>query len=177
MAEEKNNPAEEEVKWWIERGPVRERERKNEPLGGIIEKWAYELLKDYSQEAALKSVAGINERIYKDLSVAPGEWGYQSLGIGKFNPGRLAKIKEALKLPPYARGLIIDAGYSVRILITGDPIGERVLDLNFIPHPSMDYWVKGELVEERLFTGLDPALRKLRPILNRYLETPPEDQY
>jgi hypothetical protein len=176
MAENKENTPE-EIKWWIERGPVREREKKNEPLGGIIEKWAYELLKDYSQEQALKSVAGINQRIFKDLSVAPGEWGYQSLDIGKFHPGRLAKIKEALKLPPNARALVIDAAFSVRILITGDPIGERVLDLNFTPHPSMDYWIKGELVEEQLFSGLDQALRKLRPLLNRYLETPPEDQY
>ena len=172
MAEEKNAPTEEEVKWWIERGPVRAREKKSELPGGIIEKWAYELLKDYSQEQALKNVAGINARIFKNLAVAPKEWGYYSLEVGKYPPGRLAKIKEALRLPPYARGLVIDAGYSVRVLITGEPIGERVLDINFTEDPSMDYWIHGELVEERLFRNLDEALRKLRPLLNRYLAAP-----
>jgi len=175
MAEEKNAPTEEEVKWWIERGPVREREKKHGPLGGIIESWAYELLKDYSQEQALKNVAGINERIFKDLSVAPKEWGYYSLDVGKYSPGRLAKIKEALRLPPYARALVIDAGYSVRILITGEPIGERVLDINFTEDPSMDYWIHGDLAEERLFRNFDEALRRLRPLLNRYLAPPKEN--
>ena len=172
MAEEKPNPASEEVKWWIERGPVREREKKPEPNRGIIDNWAYELLKDYSQDQALKSVAGINERVLKNLNVSPREWDYLSFNIGKFPPGKLNRIKEALRLPPYARGLIIDAGYSVRVLITGDPVGERLMDINFPEVPSLDYWVNGELVEERLFSNFDEVLKKLRPVLNRYLSQP-----
>jgi hypothetical protein len=173
------NPAAEEIKWWIERGTVREREKKPEPNRGIIDFWAYELLKNYSQDQALKSVAGINERILKNLSVGPNEWDYFSLNVGKFPQGKLNRIKEALRLPQYARGLIIDArgliidaGYSVRVLITGDPVGERLMDINFPEVPSLDYWVKGELVEERLFTNFEDVLRKLRPVLNRYLSQP-----
>jgi len=172
MADEKTNPAEEEIKWWIERGTVREREKKPEPNRGIIDFWAYELLKDYSQDQALKSVAGINERILKNLSVGPKEWDYFSLNVGKFPQGKLNRIKEALRLPQYARGLIIDAGYSVRVLMTGDPVGERLMDINFPEVPSLDYWVKGELVEERLFSNFEDVLRKLRPVLNRYLSQP-----
>jgi len=131
-----------------------------------------ELLKDYSQDQALKSVAGINERILKNLSVGPKEWDYFSLNVGKFPQGKLNRIKEALRLPQYARGLIIDAGYSVRVLMTGDPVGERLMDINFPEVPSLDYWVKGELVEERLFSNFEDVLRKLRPVLNRYLSQP-----
>jgi len=174
MADEKN-PAVEEVKWWIERGTVREREKKAKPPEELIEKWAYELLKDYNQEQALKNVAGINQRIFKNLSFAPREWGYLSLEVGKYPPGRLAKIKEALRLPPYAAALVIDAGYSVRVLITGEPIGERLVDINFTEDPSLDFWVKEELVEERLFSSVDQALRKIRPSLDRYLTPPRED--
>lgn len=173
MAEDKDT-AIEEAKWWIESGPVREREKKNEPLGGVIEKWAHELLKDYNQEQALKNVAGINQRIFKNLSFTTGQWSYLSLEVGKYPASKLAKIKDFLRLPPYAGGLVIDASYSVRVLITGDPIGERVLDLNFTEDPSMDFWVNWELVEERLFPNLDQALRKLRPLLNRYLARPRE---
>ena len=172
MADEKTNPAAEEVKWWIERGPVRERKKKAEPNRGIIDRWAYELLKDYNQDQALKHVAGINERMLKNISVGPSEWDYLSLNVGNFPHGRLNRIKEALRLPQYARGLIIDAGYSVRALITGDPVGERLMDINFTAVPSLDYWVNGELVEERLFSNFDEVLRKLRPVLTRYLSQP-----
>ncbi|NIO06537.1 MAG: hypothetical protein GTO40_00590 [Deltaproteobacteria bacterium] len=169
MAEEKPNPATEEVKWWIERGPVREREKKPEPNRGIIDVWAYELLKDYNQDLALKSVAGINERVLKNLNVGPKEWDFISLNVGKFPPGRLNRIKEAFRLPAYARGLIIDAGYSVRVLMTGEPVGDRLLDINFTEVPSLDYWIHGELVEERLFRNFEDAIRKIRPRINRYL--------
>ena len=43
MADEKTAPFE-ETKWWIDRGPVKEREKPAAPIKGIIEKWAYELL-------------------------------------------------------------------------------------------------------------------------------------
>jgi len=172
MADEKTNPAEEEAKWWIERGPVRERQKKPEPNRGIIDRWAYELLKDYNQDQALKSVAGINERVLKYLPVGPREWDYLSLNVGKYPPGKLNRIKEALRLPQYARGLIIDASYSVRVLITGDPVGERLMDINFTEVPSLDYWINNELVEERLFANFDDVLRKLRPVLHRYLSQP-----
>jgi hypothetical protein len=44
MADEKT-PQFEETKWWIDRGPVKEREKPTVPVKGIVEKWAYELLK------------------------------------------------------------------------------------------------------------------------------------
>jgi len=57
-------------------------------------------------------------------------------------------------------------------LITGHPVGERLMDINFTEVPSLDYWVNGELVEERLFANFDEVLRKLRPGLDRYLSQP-----
>ena len=110
MADEKTAPFE-ETKWWIDRGPVKG-EKPAAPIKGIIEKWAYELLKGYNQDQAAKNLVDINPRILK-LSVAPGEWGYFSLEVGSYPVERLAKIKNGLSLPPGARGLIVDAGYSV----------------------------------------------------------------
>lgn len=175
MAEEKTPPVE-EVKWWIDRGPVKQREKEREketPLGrGIIEKWAYELLKDYRQEQAVRNVVDINPRTLKEISVAAGEWQYMSLGVGNYPASGLAKIKSSFPLPANARGLIIDAGYSVRVLITGEPVGERLLDINFTEDPSLDYWVGNELVEERLFFSVDDALKKLKGALSNYINPP-----
>ncbi len=169
MAEQKTTPLE-EVKWWIDRGPVKEREKEVRPARGIIEKWVYDILKNYDQEDAVRNVVDINHRILKQIPVESKGWGYLSLGIGTYPAKALARIKGSLQLPPGARGLIVDAGYSVRVLITGDPVGERIVDINFTPLPSLDYWVRGELVEERLFSNVDDALKKARSALAGYLK-------
>ncbi|HEY3305815.1 MAG TPA: hypothetical protein VGL70_20000 [Candidatus Binatia bacterium] len=174
MADEKTPPAE-EVKWWIDRGPVKERE-KAEALGrGIIEKWTYELLKDYKQEQAVRNVVDINPRTLKELSQAPLGWNYVSLGVGSYPADKLDKIKQTVQLPAGARALLIDAGYSVRLLITGEPVGERLIDVNFTEGPSLDYWVNNELIEEKLFRSVDAALQELRSTIRGYLTAPKLD--
>jgi len=169
MAEEKTQ-AFEETKWWIDRGPVKEREKPAEPVKGIIEKWAYELLKNYNQDQAQKNLVDINSKILKETSIATGEWGYYSLDVGSYPADRLAKIKSSLPLPARSRGIVIDAGYSVRVIITGEPVGERYVDINFTDSPSLDYWVNGQLVEERVFSNVGEALKRIRPDLADFLK-------
>ena len=161
----------EETKWWVDRGPLKEREKPPSAVRGIVEEWAYELLKGYNQDQAAKNLVDINLRLLKEVSAAPGTWGYFSMEVGTFPADRLTKIKNGLPLPAGARGLVIDAGFSVRILIAGEPIGERYIDINFIAEPSLDYWVHGELVEERVFANIGEALKKIRPNLPRYLNS------
>jgi len=175
MADEKTAAPAEEVKWWIDRGPVKEREKADALGRGIIEKWTYELLKDYKQEQAVRNVVDINPRTLKDLSQAPLGWNYVSLGVGTYPPEKLEKVKQALKLPPEARALLIDAGYSIRLLITGEPVGARLIDVNFTEGPSVDFWVNNELIEEKLFRSVDAALSDLRSSLQGYLTAPKLD--
>ena len=172
MADEKPQ-AFDETKWWIDRGPVKEREKAATPEKGIIEKWAYELLRNYNQDQAAKNLVDINTKLLKGLSLASGEWGYYSLEIGNYPPEKLSKIKSGLPLPPGSRGIVIDAGFSVRVIITGEPVGERYIDVNFTDAPSLDYWVNGQLVEERVYSNVGEALKRIRTELPRYL-TPPE---
>jgi hypothetical protein len=172
MADEKPQ-AFDETKWWIDRGPaVKEREKAATPERGIIEKWAYNLLKNYNQDQAAKNLVDINTKLLQGLSVAPCEWGYYSLEIGNYPAEKLSRIKNGLTLPPGSRALVIDAGYSVRIIITSEPIGERYVDINFTDAPSLDYWVGGQLVEERVFPNIGEALKRIRPELPRYLDRP-----
>ena len=159
----------EETKWWIDRGPVKEREKTAAPEKGIIEKWAFELLRNYNQDQAAKNLVDINSKLLGGMSVLSGEWGYYSLEIGSYPPEKLSKIKSGLPLPPGARGIVIDAGYSVRIIITTEPVGERYVDINFTDAPSLDYWVNGQLVEERVYSNIGEALKRIRPELARYL--------
>ena len=85
----------------------------------------------------------------------------------------MAKIKNGLPLPAGTRGIVIDAGYSVRVVITAEPIGERFVDINFTDAPSLDYWVNGQLIEERVFSNVGEALKRIRPALDRYLKPAP----
>lgn len=172
MADEKPQ-AFDETKWWIDRGPVKEREKAATPEKGIIEKWAYELLRNYNQDQAAKNLVDINTKLLKGLSVAQGEWGYYSLEIGTYPPEKLSKIKSGLPLPSGSRGIVIDAGFSVRVIITGEPVGERYIDINFTDAPSLDYWVNGQLVGEQVYSNIGEALKRIRTELPRYV-TPPE---
>jgi hypothetical protein len=53
-------------------------------------------------------------------------------------------------------------------------VGERYVDINFVDTPSFDYWVRSQLVEERVFSNIGEALKRIRPILAEYL-APPQD--
>lgn len=172
MADEKTQ-AFEETKWWIDRGPVKEREKPAAaPVKGIVEKWAYDLLKNYNQDQAAKNLVDINSKILNGLSIGSGEWGYYSLEIGTYPVEKLNKIKSGLPLPQGARGVIVDAGFSVRVLVTGEPVAARFVDINFTDAPSLDYWVNGQLVEERVFANMGEALKRVRAELADYLRKP-----
>jgi hypothetical protein len=174
MADEKTQ-AFEETKWWIDRGPVKDREKPAAaPVKGIVEKWAYDLLKNYNQDQAAKNLVDINSKILNGLSIGSGEWGYYSLEIGTYPIEKLNKIKSGLPLPQGARGVVVDAGFSVRVIITGEPVGARFIDINFTDAPSLDYWVNGQLVEERVFANLGEALKRIRIDLADYLRAPQE---
>jgi hypothetical protein len=169
MPDEKDTQFE-ETKWWIDRGPVKEREKPATAVKGIVETWATELLKGYNQELAAKNLVDINAKILHSLSVSAGQWAYYSLDVGTYPPDKLERIKHGLPLPAGARGIMIDAGYSLRTVITGEPIGERYVDINFTEAPSLDYWVKGQLVEEQQFSNIGEALRRIKPNLAEYLK-------
>jgi hypothetical protein len=81
----------------------------------------------------------------------------------------LERIKRLVVLPAYARGVIVDCGRSVRLLITGTTIGERLLELALGEAPSFDCWVHHEWVREAVFDDADKALRALRGFIKQYL--------
>src|SRR5262245_27841238 len=150
MADEKTQQFE-ETKWWIDRGPVKEREKPAAPVKGIIEKWAYELLKGYNQDLAMRNLVDINAKMLKELSVGQGEWRYFSLDVGVYPAEKLAKIKNGLPLPAGTRGIVIDAGYSVRVVIIAETIGEGFVDIIFTDNHSLYYLFIWSLFVEGVF--------------------------
>jgi hypothetical protein len=86
----------------------------------------------------------------------------------------IERLRGRLPLPPGARGVIVDSGRSVRFIITGDPVGERVLEFTLGEESSFDCWIRGDWVREELFRDLDDALRKAPSYVERYLGSQPQ---
>jgi len=127
-----------------------------------------------------RTLAGIalvpeGRRVFPALSVK------ENLEMGGFkyrgDSRKVAFLQQAfdrgLPLPSGSRGIVIDAGFSVRVIITGEPVGERYIDINFTDAPSLDYWVNGQLVREQVYSNIGEALKRIRTELPRYV-TPPE---
>ena len=68
-----------------------------------------------------------------------------------------------MPLPIGTRGIVIDAGFFRPVIITGEPVGERYIDINFCRRAiALDYWVRlGQLIEERVFSNVGEALKRI----------------
>ena len=64
---------------------ARQEPAEREPKG-VIERWAFELLKDYRQERALQNIVDINGQVLRQLSDNEDRWVYVSLGRRRVPP-------------------------------------------------------------------------------------------
>ena len=84
---------------------------------------------------------------------------------------RIERAKAALPLPPGGRGVLVDSGTSLRAIVTGQPTGERLVEVRLGEDSSFDAWVHGEWVREVLFRNFDDALRRAPALVREYLTT------
>ena len=171
MADEKKDKPTVENRWWAELVHKREQSAKNvdpspHPVAGMK---FFRIAEGYDQDRARDNLTDQNLRLLHELNPEEGKWSYLSLLKQRFPKRDLERIKQHVGLPPYARGAIIDSGRSVRLLVTGTPIGERLLELALVVPPSFDAWIKGEWVREELYRDQQQALNRFRKLVRRYL--------
>jgi len=65
----------------------------------------------------------------------------------------------------------VDSGDALRAIITGHPIGERLVEVRIGTESSFDAWVYGEWVYEASFRNADEALRRSPRLVREYLTT------
>ena len=163
-----------ENRWWVDTGKTTEPARvvpkgERPPVGSRFFDIGYE----FDQERAKQRLTDSNLKILDEVDPAANEWRLVHMVPNESVPsGQIERIKRRLPLPPGARGVIVDCGRSVRFVLTGDPVGERVLEFTLGEESSFDCWIRGEWVREELFRDLDDALRNARPIVGRYLGPP-----
>jgi len=165
-----------ENRWWVDTGKTTEPAKvvpKEEcpPVGSKFFDIGYE----FDQEQATQRLTDLNLEFLDEGRPEPNEWRLVRMVSNESVPaGQIECIKRRLPLPPGARGMIVDSGRSVRFIITGDPVGERVLEFTLGEESSFDCWILGEWTREELFRDLDNALRTARPFVWRYLGPEPQ---
>jgi len=151
-------------RWWVETGDKR-RERAAPaptpptPVGSRF----YRSGIGFNQETARSRLTDLNLKLLMQANPPEGGWSYVQLAETTFPERERERIKEQVGLPAYARGVVVDCGRSVRLLITGSPLGQRILDLTLGDNPSFDSWIDGEWVRERVFRDARSALNALNP--------------
>jgi hypothetical protein len=140
------------------------------PIGSRFFDIGYE----FDQERAKHRLTDVNLKLLDEAKPPPNEWRVLRMVPNEsVPPSEIERIKSRLPLPPGARGVIVDSGRSARFVLTGDPVGERVLEFTLGEASSFDCWIRGDWVREESFRDLDDALGRARQIVSRYLGPEP----
>jgi hypothetical protein len=160
-----------ESRWWIDRDKTRGKpkvQEKQAPAGASF----FRAVEGYNQDQALDHLTDLNLKLLAQGAAPSGGWGYVSLVEDRSPTREIEKVKRALPLPSFARAVIVDSGLSLRVIVTGTPVGERILEFNFVQEASFDCWIRGEWVREELFANPEELLRKAAHLLEKYLPEP-----
>ncbi len=167
MGNEKN--PQESIKWWVDQGKSTRERPKNGPPPPTGARF-YVTAKGYEQDQAREAIIDLNVKLLTKANPPENGFGYLNLIDERSSPAYLEKVKRALPLPKGARAVIVDSGRMVRVILTGDPIGERVLEFNFNrEEPTFDVWVRGDWKKEILFRSLGELYRKAPRLIERYM--------
>jgi hypothetical protein len=157
----------EDNRWWIDRGPRRGKE--NPPHASIaIGGASYDELRDYDQEKVRTNLSNINIKLLEEINPAPQSWHYLSMKPEQGLLQDFERLKRACPLPEPLRGVAVDCGHSLGILITGEPLGAKILEVHLTETPSLDFWEQGNLVREGLFSTWEETMEVIQsyiPIL------------
>jgi hypothetical protein len=154
-------------RWWVDLGGKEKLKvaRPPGPAGGQF----FTVAHDFEQERARERLTDNNLKLLIAADPPEGGWISVRLAETSYPERELEHIKKLVNLPPYARGVIVDCGRSIRILVTGTPIGDRLLEMALGEAPSFDCWVHQEWVHEALFDDGDKAIRALQRFIRQYL--------
>ena len=161
-----------ENRWWVDSGTsLRERRSvpADRPEGTLLVERIFRVGRGFDQDRARADLTDTNLNLLREANPAEGSWGYLSLIEDRSPTEQIEKVKRSLRLPRWARGVLVDSGVSIRAIATGDPFGERIVELNLGAQPSFDAWARGDWVHEKTFRSKERALREASGLIVRYL--------
>ena len=161
-------------RWWIDTGKSGGRRRSSTPRGvetdRILGESIFAVGQGFDEDRARTELSDSNMSLIRDANPEPGQWGYLCPIESRAKQEQLEKARKFLQLPPWALGVLVDSGVSIRAIATGDPPGERIVELRLGKESSFDAWDDGEWVRERVFRDRHRALREGTRLISRYLK-------
>ena len=140
-------------------------EDQREPAGAAF----FRSFEHYDQEEAREWLSEPNIKLIQQANPEPGQWAYCAPVKERCPAREIEQVKRALPIPSDVYAVLIDSGLSLRALITGTPMYERLLEFNFIDEASFDCWIQGEWVCEAVFDDKAELLRSAVTLLEEYL--------
>ena len=165
-----------ERNWWVDSGRIGGRKtslRPNEREGCVLGQTIFAVGQGIDEERARQALTGTNLAFLQAADAEPGQWAYLALVEPATPEARIEKLKKTLRLPRFARGILVDSGVSIRAIATGDPVGERIVELCIGEDSSFDAWEHGEWVAEEVYAGRTRLLREAPALLWRHLRRRP----
>jgi hypothetical protein len=165
-----------ENRWWVDstsstkrRGPTLPSERETPPLVG---ERLFGVGRGFDQDRAKARLTDANLNLLREGNPPEDGWAYLQMTEQRSHPDFLERVKRAMRLPHGSRGVLVDSGTSLRVIVTGQPFGERVVEVTLGGDSSLDVWARGEWTSERVFRSKERALREAPHLLARYLRSP-----
>jgi len=162
-----------ENRWWVDgntsakrRGPTPANERETPP---IIGERLFGVGRGFDQDRAKARLTDSNLNLLREGNPPEDGWAYLSMTEQRSTNDLLERVKRAMRLPRGSRGVLVDSGASLRVIVTGQPFGERVVEVTLGGDSSLDAWTRGEWTAERVFRSRERALREAPHLIARYL--------
>jgi hypothetical protein len=160
-----------ENRWWVDQGKDasgRPIERPPAQFGGRF----FRTGDGFEQERARIRLTDSNLKWFEETNPPADGWAVvRMLGAERLAEARIERAKKVLPLPAGGRGVLVDSGTSLRAILTGQPVGERLIEIRLGDESSFDAWVHGEWVREELFRDLEDAHRRAPALVREYLTT------
>jgi hypothetical protein len=164
-----------ENRWWVETNVKRPKQAKSEldlPQLPVAMSF-YSVGKDYDQDRAKDDLTDNNLRIARQANPPQGDWVYVPMTEEHCPPRMLNRVKEEFRIPREARGIVLDHGRLIRLLICGPGIEDWMIDVTLCDDPSVDVYVWSVMQRERLFRRAEDALKQARRWAINLLQYPP----
>lgn len=158
-----------ENRWWVD--------QQKDAKGYVIEQPRVALRffrtgLGFDQDRAQRRLTDLNLKWFTEADPPVGGWALlRMLEKERVPEPRIEKVKNGLPVPPNCRGILVDSGDALRAIITGQPTGERLVEIRLGAACMFDAWVQGEWVREEGFRNFDEAMRKVPRLIREYLTT------
>ena len=164
-----------ENRWWVEttfKKPKRAKSETEMPQLPVAMAF-YQVARDYDQDRAKEDLTDNNLRIAREANPPQGGWAYVAMTEQHAPANVIKRVKDEFRIPREARGIVIDHGRVVRLLICGPQLEDWMLDITLGDEPSVDAYVWSVMYRERIFRRAEDALRQARKWAINLIQFPP----